>query len=91
MLTRSALGLKTLDVTAGFRCLSRRAVELLIHSEIEAMGYAFQEESLAVIERAGMKVVEVPVVFRDREMGSSKLGWRDITEFLRTVWRLVRK
>ncbi|MEA3249355.1 MAG: polyprenol monophosphomannose synthase [Patescibacteria group bacterium] len=91
MMTRQALGLKTMDVTAGFRCLSRRAVELLIHSEIEAMGYAFQEESLAVLERAGMTVREVPVTFRDRTAGSSKLDLSEVRGFLRMIWRLVRK
>jgi dolichol-phosphate mannosyltransferase len=90
-LARQSLGLKTMDVTAGFRCLSRRAVELLVHSEIRAMGYAFQEESLAVIEGAGMEVVEVPVVFRDRTAGSSKLDWKEVAEFLRVIWRLARK
>lgn len=91
LLTRQALGLKTLDVTAGYRCLSRRAVELLIHSEIGSKGYAFQEESLVVIEKAGMAAREIPVVFRDRKAGKSKLGWRDIAEFLRTVARLLSK
>lgn len=91
MLTRQALGLKTRDVTAGFRCLSRRAVELLLRSGIEAMGYAFQEESLAAIERAGMKVVEVPVVFRNRTKGSSKLDFTEAKAFLRMIWRLVRR
>lgn len=90
LLTRQALGLKTMDVTAGYRCLSRRAVELLIHSGIEAMGYAFQEESLAVIERTGMKVVEVPVVFRDRTAGNSKLDLSEVRGFLRMIWRLIR-
>jgi len=91
MLARTALGLKTMDVTAGFRCLSRRAAELILHSGPQSSGYAFQEESLSVIESAGMKVVEVPVVFRDRKKGASKLGWQEIAEFLRMVARMIRK
>jgi len=91
MLARTALGLKTMDVTAGFRCLNRRAAELLLHSGPLSPGYAFQEESLSVIEKAGMKVVEVPVVFRDRASGISKLGWPEIAEFLRMIARMIRK
>lgn len=91
MLARLALGLKTMDVTAGFRCLDRRAAELLLHSGPLSPGYAFQEESLSVIEKAGMKVMEVPVVFRDRASGISKLGWPEIAEFLRMVARMIRK
>ncbi len=87
-LTRLALGLRTMDVTAGFRCYRAAAAAALLRQPIKAGGYAFQEESLFYIERLGLKVVEIPIVFRERRAGSSKLNWREVARFFSTVVRL---
>lgn len=90
-LSRLALGLKTRDVTSGFRCYRRKAIDALLSLPIASNGYAFQEETLFFIERAGLKVVEVPIVFRDRERGTSKLTWHEVAQFFAIIGRLRRR
>lgn len=87
-LSRAALGLKTRDVTSGFRCYRAAAIRNLLQLHIKSDGYAFQEETIFYCERLGFRVAEVPIVFRDRKRGKSKLAWRDVSEFFRTVRRL---
>lgn len=88
--SRWLLRLKTKDVTAGFRCYHAATARLLLDREPAAGGYAFQEESLYLVERSGAKVIEIPVTFHDRERGASKLGRSDIKEFFRVLWQLLR-
>lgn len=85
---RWLLDLKTKDVTAGFRCFSRRVLEQIPLEQIAASGYAFQEEMLFRTERAGFRVAEIPVTFLDRQEGQSKLSGRDIREFFLVMARL---
>lgn len=86
--SRAVLGLRTKDVTNGYRCYRRRVLETIDLSTVRSGGYAFQEEMLYRVERAGFKVVEVPTIFRDRTKGFSKLCWNDVTEFFATIIRL---
>lgn len=90
-LTKIALGLKTKDVTSGFRCYRADVVRAILEMPIESKGYAFQEEVLFHCEKRGYKIEEVPIVFRDRQKGSSKLSRKDITEFFSAVRRLRRE
>lgn len=85
---RLTLGLATRDATSGFRAYSHAAAERLLDWRFVSRGYAFQEEALYRCERAGLRVDEVPIVFRDRERGASKLGWREVWEFFRVMARL---
>lgn len=87
--SRLCLGLKTKDVTAGFRTWRKDFVEKLPVLMLKSNGYAFQEEMILVAERESGKVFEVPVIFRDRVRGSSKLGFGDIREFFYTLARLT--
>ena len=86
--SRLLLGLKVKDVTAGFRCFRRRVLESLDLDKIRSNGYAFQEELLYRIQKAGFKIVEIPVTFVDRREGVSKLGFRDIIEFFIVIFKL---
>lgn len=90
MLARAALGLRTKDVTSGFRCYRRAVAEALLALPIASGGYAFQEETVFYAERLGFKVVEVPIVFRDRRMGTSKLTWREVAQFFSIIGTLRR-
>lgn len=90
-LSRWALGLRARDVTSGFRCYRADTVRHLLAQDIKGSGYAFQEETLFLVERAGYKVAEVPIIFRDRQLGTSKLSWRDVVQFFQTIWRLRAK
>lgn len=89
--SRFVLGLKTKDVTAGFRCYRREILEQIPLNEIKSNGYSFQEEMLFLVEKSGAKIEEVPVVFNDRQKGKSKLSKKDIIDFFLIVFKLKWK
>jgi len=79
--SRLILGLKARDVTAGFRCFSKKVLQTITLDEITSNGYAFQEELLYHTQKAGFIITEIPVTFVDRQEGKSKLSKKDIWEF----------
>lgn len=85
---RLLLGLKTRDVTAGFRCYRREVLKSINLPTIQSNGYAFQEEMLWRVEKNNFIIKEVPVTFQDRKTGQSKLSGRDIFEFFKVMIRL---
>lgn len=87
--SRHALGLVTRDVTAGFRCYRAAVLRDLLAARLSSDGYAFQEEAIFHCERLGYSVREIPIVFRDRTAGESKLTWKEIPAFFATILRLL--
>ncbi|MBI4458360.1 polyprenol monophosphomannose synthase [Candidatus Uhrbacteria bacterium] len=87
---RLMLGLSARDVTSGFRCYRGRAAAHLLRQPIVSRGFAFQEEVLLHCQKAGFRIKEIPVTFRNRQMGKSKLGWREVADFLLMVLRARR-
>jgi len=85
---RFILGLKTRDITAGFRCFRTEAIKKINLDKIGSNGYAFQEELIYLCEKKNFRIKEIPVVFVDREHGKSKLSTGDIFEFFTTVIKL---
>jgi dolichol-phosphate mannosyltransferase len=85
---RWVLGLKVRDLTGGFKCFRREVLEAIEFDGVRSQGYAFQVELTYRAIRAGFKVVEVPIVFRDRQMGQSKMSWRIAAEAMWLVPRL---
>jgi len=85
-----ALGLKTNDVTSGFRCYRAPVAAAILRLPIASSGYAFQEETIYYCEKMGFRVREIPIVFRDRVRGSSKLSFSEVPAFFRTIFRLRR-
>ncbi len=85
---RIVLGLKTKDVTAGFRAYKSNVLRNLQLDTIKSNGYAFQEEMVYLCECAGYVIKEIPVTFTDRKTGVSKLSTKDIIEFFLTIFRL---
>lgn len=83
--SRVVLGLDIRDLTAGFKCFRREVLEAIDLDSIESRGYAFQVEVTYRTVQQGFKVVEVPIVFRDREKGTSKIDRSVIREAL---WRV---
>jgi len=73
---RIVLGLPVRDLTGGFKCFRREVLEAIHFDEVRSRGYAFQVELTYRAVRAGFRVVEVPIVFRDRQRGQSKMSWR---------------
>lgn len=87
---RVLLGHGVKDSTAGFRAFRADSLARLPYGETRASGYGFQVEMAWRASKMGMKIAEVPVVFRDRTRGSSKMGGRIVAEamWLVTVWGL---
>jgi dolichol-phosphate mannosyltransferase len=88
---RVVLGLKTRDVTAGFRLYTKNSLSQIPWNQVKSNGYAWQEEMIYLCERANLKIIEVPVIFEDRKFGHSKLGTKQILEFFIVILRLKFK
>ena len=72
-LTRGwVLGLRVRDLTGGFKCFRREVLEAIHFDSVRSHGYAFQVELTYRAVRAGFHVVEVPIVFRDRQRGTEQ-------------------
>ena len=71
---RTVLGIKLRDTTAGFVCWTRKVLETIDLDDIRFKGYAFQIEMKYTALRLGFKIKEVPVVFVNRELGTSKMS-----------------
>jgi dolichol-phosphate mannosyltransferase len=82
---RHVLGIPVRDLTGGFKCFRREVLETLDLESIQADGYGFQIELTYCAIRAGFRVVEVPIVFRDRQAGVSKMSARIAVE---AVWKV---
>ncbi len=85
---RTMLGMGVRDATAGFRAFRAPALARLPYREAKASGYGFQVEMAWRASQAGMSIVEIPVVFRDRTRGTSKMGGKIVLEamWLVTLW-----
>ncbi len=90
---RMMLGIPIRDSTAGFRAYRASALSRLPYRDAEASGYGFQVEMAWRAHEAGMRIVEVPISFRDRTRGISKMGLPIVIEAMRlvTVWGLGRR
>lgn len=82
---RLVLGVQVRDLTGGFKCFRREVLEAIDFDSIQSRGYAFQVEMTYRAIRRGFEVVEVPIVFRDRRAGSSKMGLAIAAE---AAWRV---
>lgn len=90
--TRVITGLKILDVTGGFKCFSRKALETLDLDKIFSNGYSFQIELNFKVWSAGLKIKEVPIIFTERRDGQSKMHGGIVKEAIFAVIMLrVRK
>lgn len=87
---RLLTGMNIKDPTAGFICYKREVLERINLDAIRFSGYAFQIEMKYRATRAGFQLVEVPITFKDREKGESKLDSSIIKEAAWGVWSLKR-
>ncbi len=85
---RTVLGVKLRDTTAGFVCYRRKVLETIDLDAIRFKGYAFQIEMKFTSYKLGFKVKEVPVIFVNRELGTSKMSGGIFGEALFGVMRL---
>ena len=82
---RAILGLEVKDLTGGFKVYRREVLAAIDLPSIASLGYAFQVETTYRAVRAGFRVVEVPIVFRDRRVGQSKMTAAIVLEAARKV------
>ena len=85
---RWVTGLNVQDTTAGFKCYRREVLETMDLDNIHFKGYAFQIEMKFTAHKCGFKVVEVPIIFINRVLGTSKMSGGIFSEALFGVLRL---
>lgn len=93
---RFVTGMQIRDTTAGFKCYRRKVLETIDLDRIHFKGYAFQIEMKFVVYKCGFKLIEVPITFINRELGTSKMNYSIFDEALFGVlqlkwWSLWRK
>jgi dolichol-phosphate mannosyltransferase len=85
---RLITGMRIMDTTAGFKCYKREVLENIKPDQIKSVGYGFQIEMKFSTWKLGYKVVEVPIIFTDRKLGSSKMTGGIFNEALWGVLRM---
>lgn len=85
---RTVLGLQVRDMTAGFIGWKRAALVAIDIDSLTSNGYSFQIETKVRALRAGLRLVELPIVFVDRRVGQSKMSRAIVLEAVAKVWRL---
>jgi dolichol-phosphate mannosyltransferase len=88
---RAVLGVGIRDLTGGFKCFRADVLRAIDLPTVRSRGYAFQVELTYRALQRGFRVVEVPIVFRDRQHGQSKMSWRIAAEAMWLVPRLRLK
>jgi len=83
--SRVVLGLGVRDLTGGFKCFRREVLEAIDLDAVGSRGYAFQVEMTYRAIQLGFRVAEVPIVFRDRQDGASKMSRSIVWE---AIWRV---
>ena len=84
---RLILGMKVYDTTAGFKCYRRKVLETIDLDAIEMKGYGFQIEMKYTASKLGFKVREVPIIFINRQLGTSKMSGGIFGE---AFWGVIR-
>lgn len=85
---RFVTGIPVADTTAGFVCYSRKVLETIELDKIKFVGYAFQIEMKFTAYKCGFKITEVPIIFVNRELGTSKMSGGIFSEALLGVIKL---
>jgi dolichol-phosphate mannosyltransferase len=86
---RIITGMPISDPTGGFKCFRRKTLEVVDPQSIHSNGYSFQIEMSHKIWRRGMRIAEVPIIFKDRFLGSSKMSKNIFWEAVWMVWRML--
>ena len=86
---RIITGMPISDPTGGYKCFRRKTLQALDLDAIRSNGYSFQIEMSHKIWRQGLRIAEVPIVFTDRFVGTSKMSRKIVWEALFMVWRLL--
>jgi dolichol-phosphate mannosyltransferase len=87
---RTLLGRTVRDWTSGFKCFRRDALRAVLDAGAPANGYVFQVQNTYRVLRRGYSIAELPIVFRERTRGDSKVRYNSAVEAFRAVWNLRR-
>jgi dolichol-phosphate mannosyltransferase len=79
------LGVRISDLTGGFKCFRRAALEAIDLGALSAHGYAFQIETTYRVRHAGLRIAEMPITFEERRAGASKMTGSIVAE---AMWRV---
>ncbi len=85
---RTITGMNIKDTTAGFKCYKREVLENIRPEQIKSKGYGFQIEMKFIAWKLGYNIVEIPIIFTDRKLGSSKMTGGIFNEALWGVLRM---
>ncbi|MFA6215968.1 MAG: polyprenol monophosphomannose synthase [Patescibacteria group bacterium] len=88
IITRLILGIKTKDVTTGFRAYQASVLKDLNLETVKSNGYSFLEELIYRCEKNHLKIKEIPIIFNDRQLGQSKFSLKEIVKFFITIFKL---
>jgi dolichol-phosphate mannosyltransferase len=87
MYIRLMLGMGVRDATAGFRAYRAQTLRTISLDDVESTGYSFQIDLTIRVSQAGLKIVEIPITFVEREHGASKMSGNIILE---AFWRVAQ-
>jgi dolichol-phosphate mannosyltransferase len=88
---RIITGMPVKDPTSGFKCYRRELLEWLDLTRLKSNGYVFQIETDFYVWRGGFRVKEIPIIFVDRQEGTSKMNRKIVFEAVIGVWKLFFK
>ena len=88
MFAKLLLGLKTNDLTTGYRAYTKSALRIIKFNELTSDGYSILMEAVFRAERANLRIREIPITFYDRKGGRSKLSFKEQLKYIMTVFRL---
>lgn len=88
---RTILGMKTKDVTGGFRAFRRSTLEAMPYQQVRSNGYIFQVEMTYIVHKLGLTIGEIPIYFAEREWGASKMSFKIQVEAALRTWNLPRE
>lgn len=88
MYVRIVTGMKFRDATAGFKCYRNTVLNSIAFEKIRFKGYAFQIEMKWIAYKQGFKMIEIPIIFTDRQEGTSKISGNIVWEAIFGVMKL---
>src|SRR3989344_2165479 len=77
---KNILNMPFSDLTGGFKCYTRKAVEKILTANLSSLGYNFQIETTYILYKNSFKITEIPIIFTEREEGQSKFNLKIILE-----------
>ena len=81
-------GMRLTDATSGYKCYRRKVLETIDLEKIRSNGYSFQIEMKYKTRQKNFSVKEIPIIFIDRNFGTTKMSRRIVLEALVVVWKL---